>query len=336
MRDSYGRNIDYLRISITDRCNLRCLYCMPQGTQKVDMSEILTLEEMLLIAKAAAATGIRHIKVTGGEPLVRKGCCQFIRALKNVPGIETVTLTTNGILLEEHLQELVNAGIDAINISMDTRDKSLYQKITGGGDVSFVLSALEKVTQTGIPVKINVVSLDWTDIEKEYGEQIIQTGWKEMVEIARDNPVDVRFIELMPLGAGKRLKPLNHQELLEQMRAMYPQMQKDTAVHGFGPATYYQIPGFQGSIGFISALHEKFCDSCNRIRLTAQGALKTCLCYEAGVNLKEIIRSEGEEEKRYERLVAALKEAISEKPMEHCFENPVQITEKRDMSSIGG
>ena len=165
MRDHLGRQIDYMRISITDRCNLRCRYCMPEGVKCVPMEEILTLEECAEIAAWAASLGISKVKVTGGEPLVRLGCCDFIRMLKDIKGIEKVTITTNGILLERYLEELISAGIDGINISLDTLDPKLYRALTGGGDLEAVLRALEKTVKIRgdrqIPVKINAVSLDF-------------------------------------------------------------------------------------------------------------------------------------------------------------------------------
>ena len=169
MQDQYGREINYLRISITDRCNLRCRYCMPEGIKTVSMAEILTYEEIIMVVQCAARLGIRHIKVTGGEPLVRKGCAGLIRRLKEVPGIETVTLTTNGILLAEHLEALKEAGVDGINISMDTRDRELFRMITGGGEIKTVLQAVEKALHIGVKVKINAVSLDWEKMAEEGG-----------------------------------------------------------------------------------------------------------------------------------------------------------------------
>ena len=325
MKDRYDREIDYLRISITDRCNLRCKYCMPNGVPFVPMREILTLEEMCTVARCAAELGIRKIKVTGGEPLVRKNCCHLIRLLKAVPGIEKVTITTNGILLGQYLEELTDAGIDGINISMDTRDRNRFQEITGSDGLADVMNSMERAVKCSIPVKVNAVSLD-----------LGQKNWVELAELAREYPLDVRFIEMMPIGNGKAFPALDHQTLLEELRKQYPDMMPDPNVHGFGPAVYYRIPGFQGSIGFISAIHGKFCDGCNRVRLTSQGFLKTCLCFEDGADLRAILRADGSEQEKTRRLKEAMREAIFHKPAAHCFEQPGEITESRIMAAIGG
>ncbi|MDO5350288.1 MAG: GTP 3',8-cyclase MoaA [Lachnospiraceae bacterium] len=346
MNDSYGRTIDYMRISITDRCNLRCKYCMPYGVERVEPRDILTLEEIQAVAMAGAGLGIRHIKVTGGEPLTRKGCCQMVRMLKAIPGIEKVTITTNGILLGRYLEELVDSGIDGINISLDTVDRDTYREITGYDGLAEVIEVLERAASLPIPIKINAVSIDFDG------------GWASVAELARTYPVDVRFIEMMPIGYGRNFKTLNHQELLSEMKKRYPGMEPDFRVHGFGPAVYYQIPGFQGSIGLISAIHGKFCSGCNRVRLTSRGHLKTCLCFEDGVDLRSILREEEGEDVSgslranghwqwsyqscpddkalQQRLTAAMSQAIQLKPAAHCFENPEHITEVHNMADIGG
>lgn len=331
MKDSYGRTIDYMRVSITDRCNLRCKYCMPYGTELVTHRDILTFDEIREVAFAGARLGIRHIKITGGEPLVRKGCSSLICSLKAVPGIEHVTLTTNGMLLEAHLEELLDAGIDGINISLDTMDRELYRQITGQDGLETVLGVLKRAAFLPVPVKINAVSLDW-------GEMGQAENWKTLMMLARQYPVDVRFIEMMPIGYGKAFKTMDHHQLLEKMMREFPGMQREEKkekVHGFGPAVYYRIPGFLGSIGLISAVHGKFCESCNRVRLTAQGYLKTCLCFEDGVDLRGILRGNSGEN-REEILERAIKEAIGRKPAAHCFEEPERITEVRSMAAIGG
>lgn len=333
MWDRYGRDINYLRISITDRCNLRCRYCMPEGIESVPMAEILTYEEILTIVKCAAELGIRHIKVTGGEPLVRKGCTGLIGHLKDIPGIESVTLTTNGIVLEDYLDELEIAGVDGINISMDTRQEELFRMITGGGDVKRVLRAIEKSLDRGLKIKINAVSIDWEKMVKEsdFKGIVPNSGWMDMALLARELPVDVRFIEMMPIGLGKTIRSISHETLLQEMKETFSDMEESTEFHGFGPARYYHIPGFLGDVGLISALHGKFCGSCNRVRLTAKGYLKTCLCYEDGVDLKEILR--GGTGKNLER---AVRDAIWQKAKAHCFEVPSNMTETKPMSLIGG
>ncbi|MBR2528851.1 MAG: GTP 3',8-cyclase MoaA [Blautia sp.] len=325
MKDSFGRTIDYMRVSITDRCNLRCRYCMPEDIDLVPMSQILSMEEFAQAAKAAAALGICHIKLTGGEPLIRKGLDLLIRLLKSTPGIEKVTLTTNGILLREKLESLMEAGLDAVNISLDTTDPEKYRQITGRDGVSEVLAALDQVCKKGLPVKINAVS-----VRQE--KRDIQA----LVNLAKDRPVDVRFIEMMPIGNGKDFPAMSNPEIFEILKGLYPGLKEDKSQHGFGPASYYTLPGYEGSIGFISAIHGKFCKGCNRVRLTSQGYLKTCLCYENGTDLRRILRSDLPEEEIQRQLILAIQDAVEHKPREHCFESAEAVTEAATMNAIGG
>lgn len=359
IKDSYGREIDYMRISITDRCNLRCKYCMPDGVEPVSMPELLTYEELVSVASCAASLGITHLKVTGGEPLARKGCADLIRMLKAIPGIEAVTLTTNGVLLEQALPGLLAAGVDGINISLDTLDAGQYQAITGYDGLETVKRAILLAAASPVRVRLNCVSLAWEEPGagwKTSAEERTRRrpDWQDMVEFARNTPVDVRFIEMMPIGYGKRFTTVSHVELLRQMRMRYPDMEPDVDYHGAGPAVYYRIPGFAGRIGFISAIHGKFCGQCNRIRLTAQGYLKTCLCYEDGVDLRGILRqgttgvasatgpadtvnmAAACSEETRAQLCRAMEAAIAAKPGAHCFEQPEQISERHNMVSIGG
>ena len=239
MIDSFGRNIDYMRISITDRCNLRCRYCMPDGVEWLPMADILSYEEIGRVCRAAARLGIRHLKITGGEPLVRKGCPELIGSLKTIPGIEAVTITTNGILLEQHLDRLKLAGVDGINVSLDTLDRRQFAELTGFDRLDQVLSGIRRAVDAGFKVKVNAVSLKLDrDGDGSY-------GWERLAGLAREYPLDVRFIEMMPIGYGKQFETVDHQKLLEQMRQVFPDMETDTAKHGFGPAVYYRVPGFQ-------------------------------------------------------------------------------------------
>lgn len=319
MLDSFGREIDYMRISITDRCNLRCVYCMPEEIESVPMDEILTYEEIVRVVSCGAELGIKNLKVTGGEPLVRKDCAYLVGALKRIPGIEAVTLTTNGVLLKDNLDKLMDAGVDGINISLDAMDRACYAGLTGFDCQREVMKGLEAAVGAGVKVKINAVSI----------RGINEEMWPQVAELARTYPVDVRFIEMMPIGYGRRYETVNHEVLRTQMHRRYPGMEPDVSRHGYGPAVYEKIPGFRGSIGFISAIHGKFCDKCNRIRLTAQGYLKPCLCYEEGVDLKAVLRGGGD-------LRAAIGQGIAKKPAAHCFERPEQITEHHAMRGIGG
>ncbi|MCR4892910.1 MAG: GTP 3',8-cyclase MoaA [Lachnospiraceae bacterium] len=325
MRDPYGRSIDYMRLSITDLCNLRCNYCIPHGICRVPMREILTYEEILEIVETAVSLGITKYKVTGGEPLVRREALSFIRRLKEVEGLSQVTMTTNGILLKEKLEELKGTGLDGLNISLDTMNPDTYCRITGFPEFSRVLDGIYASVEAGIRTKVNVV------LQKGINEG----DWKDLILLSRDLPVDVRFIELMPIGEGDCSKGIDNRLLKEEIRRLYPDLEEDNSIHGNGPAVYVHIPGFQGSIGFISAMHGKFCTHCNRLRLTSVGELKPCLCYEDSVDLKAILRSE-EKEGRRTLLKEAIMKAISQKPGSHCFEEPCSISEQKRMVDIGG
>ena len=325
MKDKYERVIDYLRISITDRCNLRCKYCMPEGAILTTMDRLLTLEEICEAVRAGTELGISHIKLTGGEPLLRRGLVDLVGMLKKIQGVKTVTLTTNGILLEEKLPALLEAGLDGVNISLDCLDRETYKAITGYDGLDLVLGAIEASCRAGLKAKVNAVSLD-------LGERNI----RDLVLLAKDLPVDVRFIEMMPIGYGKNYPVISHEKLMAFLRREFPLIQEDPSSHGYGPAIYYQIPGFIGSIGRISAIHGKFCESCNRVRLTSEGYLKTCLCFHQGADLREILRSGKEEARRKEKLLEAMRLAIYEKPRAHCFEEPEEMTEGALMNAIGG
>jgi cyclic pyranopterin phosphate synthase len=349
MRDGYGREIDYLRISVTDKCNLRCRYCMPEDIEAVPMSEILTFEEIIETVKAASGLGIRKLKITGGEPLVRRNICNLIRMLKEVNGIEQITLTTNGILLSENIDKLIKAGIDGINVSLDTLDRKRYKRLTGFDELDRVLKGISAVLETRIPVKLNAVSIDWGAFSDKmnpeektpdsfgagYSPDMLEDSFS-LVEYARDKAIDIRFIELMPIGYGKDFPGIPHDTLIPAVKDRYSGMIRDEVKHGNGPAVYYRIPGYKGSVGFISALHGMFCENCNRIRLTTKGYLKNCLCYDTGADIKEILRSGLPDTERRERLGSVMEEVISGKPGSHCFISEENISEKSPMSSIGG
>lgn len=326
MKDTFDRKINYMRISITDRCNLRCRYCMPNGvTEKVGMQDILRYEELIEIAEAAVACGITRFKVTGGEPLVRLGCTEFVGMLKRVLGVEQVTMTTNGILLSEQLPKLKEAGLDAVNVSLDTLQPERFRDITGFDAFGRVQKGIEEALQLGVPVKINVV------LQRDANA----SEWRDLVELARRKPIDVRFIEMMPIGYGKQFDVICNEMLRAELMARYPGTTEDHRIHGNGPATYLHIPGFQGSIGFISAIHGKFCAQCNRIRLTSTGKLKPCLCYGDTIDIKSIFEKT-EVTERQEDLRSAIREAIRLKPEAHCFEELAHVTEQKEMVAIGG
>ena len=325
MIDHNNRNIDYLRISVTDRCNLRCRYCMPEGISTLPMKDILTFEEIRAVVEQAAELGLRHFRLTGGEPTVRIGLPILIREIRSVPGIEKVSMTTNGILLEKMLPDLISAGLDSVNISLDTMNREKYLEITGTDGLETVLSSVRAACSAGLKVKVNAVSL-FSDEE----------NIRSLIDLARELPVDVRFIEMMPVGYGRQFPGISHNELMKILRNLYPGMTKDDRVHGFGPAVYYRIPGYRGSVGLISAIHGKFCSSCNRVRLPPQGILKTCLCYSDGADLREILRADMPEEEKKCMLRESMREAILRKPDAHCFESPEAMTENAAMNAIGG
>lgn len=321
MRDSYGREINYMRISITDRCNLRCRYCMPDDIELCSMEELLTYEEIADVCRAAVELGICRFKITGGEPLVRKGCADLIRMLYQIPGVEEVTLTTNGVLLEKYLPELQDAGLRSVNISLDTMNREAYAKITGQDALEKVISSLKEALKCGMKVKVNTI------LQKNQNED----AWKELLLLAKKAPVDVRFLELMPIGEGKKEKPVSNEVLKEKIQNKYSVLQPDDRKHGNGPAVYYIIPGFRGSVGFISAIHGVFCDSCNRLRMTSTGELKMCLCYDKTISIREAVRSNDQAAVREN-----IEHAIHLKPEKHCFEEAEKVSEHKRMAQIGG
>ena len=323
MKDSFGRTIDYMRISVTDRCNLRCRYCMPEGIERVPMKELLTYEEIAFVCAQAAALGISCFRITGGEPLVRKNCAVLVSLLKKTPGIRQIAMTTNGVLLAEHLEELLDAGLGSVNISLNTTDREQYKAITGADELDKVLASI-RLAAGRLPVKINCV---------------VQPGFNDgaplkLAALAAELPVDVRFIEMMPIGAGKDLQTVPNSDVLRMIEEKYGRTTEDYEGRGNGPAVYRSPEGFTGRIGFISPVHRKFCRSCNRIRLTSAGDLKPCLCYADSYPLKGILR-DGEGEKE-ERIRERIREAVLRKPREHCFENRAEVTEDRRMNQIGG
>ncbi|MBR0469549.1 MAG: GTP 3',8-cyclase MoaA [Mogibacterium sp.] len=323
MLDKYGRKIEYMRVSITDRCDLRCRYCMPEGIKKVSMSQILTYEEIVRICRAASELGISKIKITGGEPFVRLGCTGLMRDIKAIEGIEEVTVTTNGQTLERYIEELKDIGIDGINISLDTLDPERFEFITGKGKLEKTLRAIELSARSGIKTKINTL------LQKEFNEDEI----KDISSLAFRYGIDVRFIEMMPVGAADADAGLSNTEVLKKLMEIWPDLEPDGSVHGNGPAVYYKRPGVRGGIGLISAMHGKFCRYCNRVRLTSQGQLKPCLSFDTGTDLMPFLKGTDDE------LKEAMRKAIIDKPKAHSFSdegNASDHAEQRLMSQIGG
>ena len=328
MKDQFQRQINYMRLSVTDRCNLRCHYCMPKGMENVlPVEKLLSFSELLFLAEEASKLGISRFKVTGGEPLVRDGVLDFVKELKKLDKVEQVTLTTNGILLKDVLPELLSAGIDGINVSLDSLKEERFAEITGLPVLPQVLEGIYASCNAGLHVKLNTV------IQKGKNEDELFS----LLALAKERPLDIRFIEMMPIGYGKNFEPYYNEEILEKIREVYPGITEDISVHGNGPAKYYRIPGFLGSLGFISALHGKFCGSCNRIRLTSEGELKPCLCYGNGYDIRAILRNTAfpEEEKRAE-VEKVFQHCILGKPESHAFEKLSEVTEHRAMGEIGG
>lgn len=322
MIDTYGREINYLRISLTDRCNMRCQYCMPGDVPSVGHDEILRYEEILLICRAALQVGIHRFKITGGEPLVRKGAVAFMQSLRQLPGVRSMTLTTNGLLLQPHIAALKHMAVDAVNISLDSLHAGQFRKISGVDGLSCVRQALAQTVQAGIQTKVNAVLL------RQTRSQLLP-----LAKLAEMMPVDVRFIEMMPIGYGAQQQGWSADEALAVLQSAYPDLHA-VQRHGNGPAVYYASQKLQGCLGMIAANTHKFCRQCNRMRLTSTGFLKPCLCYDDGVDLKAIVRSGRTD------MLAALRQAIcraaAQKPAGHCFDTAGQITENKTMNQIGG
>lgn len=323
MLDRYGRVINYLRISVTDRCNLRCCYCMPEGVQDVGMKNILTFEEIWEIVRTGVSLGITHIRITGGEPLVRKDCVDLIRGIREIPGVETITMTTNGVLLGNYGKQLKEAGVDGVNISLDTLDPEEFYKITGKRKLQEVLAGIRVAKTAGLPVKLNAVNRKELDPIP-------------LVRYAQEENLPLRFIEMMPVGYGKKYVGRSNEELRETLEAVCGKAEcmtnrEELSRMGSGPAVYYQFSDLKVPVGFISAIHGKFCDTCNRVRLTAEGYLKLCLCYDEGEDLRRVLR-EGEKE----NLRTIMEQTIFRKPAAHCFEHPAEMTETHEMVKIGG
>lgn len=328
MIDNYNRVIDYMRISITERCNLRCTYCMPNGTHMVNHEDILTFEEIEHICNLASELGIKTIKITGGEPFVRKDAIRLIARIKSFPKIENVTITTNGVLLAEHLDELKSINIDGINVSLDTLNPRIFEQITGRDEFDKVWNGITKSIEYGIPTKINCVP------QKGINDHELLN----LADLAVQMPVDVRFIEMMPIGYGKEHEPVHSEDIYRMIKRQYSGITEIHKQRGFGPAKYISGDNFKGNIGFIDAISHKFCSSCNRIRFTARGFLKPCLCYGEGIDFKTLIRNGASDEE----LTRLLKNAIKCKPYEHNFgedifsPNSEHSKEQREMYKIGG
>ena len=315
--DDLGRRIDYLRVSVTDRCNLRCQYCMPaDGISLKEHEDILELEEIAKIAEIGKELGIKKIRLTGGEPLVRLGIENLIRSLNKI-GFEDISMTTNGVLLSKKADKLKKAGLDRVNISLDTLDKEKYKEITRRDHFEDVMSGIKTALNYGFsPVKLNVVVINGFN-----DEELL-----DFAQLTKDKKLHVRFIEYMPLGGKvEKEKYINMKEVKEKLISKLS-LQK-TYTKGNGPAKYYKLPESKGSVGFISAISEHFCSGCNRFRLTADGKFRPCLARDMEVKIDDLSRKGIE--KAYEK-------ALEIKPMSHNLNSEFEKERERTMSQIGG
>lgn len=297
------QRVDYLRISVTDRCNLRCRYCLPsEGVLSVPHTEILRFEEIALVVRAGVLAGIKKVRLTGGEPLVRKGLPELVAMLAEVPGIDDLALTTNGILFPEAAVALKQAGLRRVNISLDTLRPERYAWLTRGGELVRVFAAIDTALSLGFhPVKLNMV------VMKGFNDD-------EILDVARltlKQPLHVRFIELMPFGPARELQSKHFMPTREVRARLEAYFGPLSAVHklaGSGPACYYRIPGAAGTIGFISGVSGHFCSRCNRLRLTATGEVRTCLFGRPGANLKKAVRAGADPATLAELIIRAIEQ----------------------------
>lgn len=332
MKDGQGRQIDYLRISLTDRCNLRCIYCMPEhGVKSIPHESILALEEVHKAIECASQLGIKHIRFTGGEPTVRKGLLGLIERTAQTPGIESVALTTNAILLPNMTADLKAAGLSRVNISLDTLDAEQYRFITRRGNLDDALKGVEAALSSGLsPVKLNTV--------------VVRSLNQDLLSFARltiDAPLHVRFIEYMPIGSGEDCggcgwgldDVVPAKEIIETINMQAQSiglgsLQPTTATpDGWGPAQYYRLPDAQGTVGVISAISNHFCASCNRLRLTADGKIKPCLFSDTEYDIRSALRKGDKEE-----VLSVFEAALSHKPSGHEH----RVGTRRMMSQVGG
>ena len=314
MKDQFDREITYLRVSVTDLCNLRCRYCMPDGVCRKRHEEILSFEEITEIVEAAAKLGISKIRITGGEPLVRRGCVDLCRMIAGVEGIREIDLTTNGTLLPRYAEDLKAAGVTRVNISVDSLVPEKYREITGGGRLEDALAGIDAAFRAGLtPVKLNTVLIGgFNDDEIE-----------DFVELTRDTPLELRFIELMPMGGHfGRSAYLPGDTVLERVPALSP------LPEGGGVARLYRLPDGRGRVGLISPLSRHFCASCNRLRLTSEGSLKPCLHSDQEIPVRG---------RHGEELLDTLRRAIFDKPRMHGTLDADHLSGAgRTMNTIGG
>ena len=325
MRDSHGRTMEYLRISITDRCNLRCVYCMPQDSAGPPVSrDCLSFTEISEVVRVAARLGVRRVRITGGEPLVRKDLHVLVESLSGIPGIEDISLTTNGLLLAKHARRLAASGLKRVNVSLDSLKADRYRKITGGGDIRRVFRGISEAENAGLlPVKINMIPM----------RAVNDDEIEDFATLTMFAPHHVRFIELMPVGplrheAEKMFVPtVETKERISSLAQFTP-----VGVNKSGPALYYRFADAPGCLGFISPVSQHFCASCNRLRLTYDGKIRPCLFSRREVDVRSALRS-GAPDTEIERL---LKCAVAKKPKQHLMHSDACGDRPRSMAGIGG
>ncbi len=326
LADAFHRPITYLRISVTDRCNLRCVYCMPEeGLPWIDKREILTYEEIAEIVRAAAKVGVRSIRLTGGEPLIRKDLKRLVAMIAAMPGIDDIALSTNGLLLADQVQGLVDAGLTRANISLDTLREDRFEAIARRPGLQRVLAGIDAAFAAGLgPIKLNCV------VMRGQNDDEVQA----FAEMTRDRAVAVRFIEVMPVHEnvdGHQSQYVSATEILERIRAN-GDLQPVEGPKGNGPARYYAFDGAAGSVGVISPLSHDYCDTCNRVRLSADGRLKLCLFGDHFIDLRTPVRDRAGEE----ALIAILRGSMYVKPERHHLDIGQTASAMRALSEIGG
>lgn len=318
LKDSLGRDISYLRISVTDLCNLRCRYCMPEeGIPKVSHKDILSVEEMEKIAKVFVNLGVNKIRLTGGEPLLRNGILDIVEKIGKLEGLKDFSITTNGVLLKKYAKELKLRGLNRVNISLDTLDEEKYKYITRVGKLKDVMDGIIAAKEAGLtPIKINTVLIDG------FNDNEI----KDLARLTEYEDLDVRFIELMPIGEAIKYEPegyISNSIVLEKLPELIEIQKNDPS----SPALYYKLPNAKGKIGLINPISCKFCEYCNRVRLTAQGRIKLCLHSNDEIDVREALRNGQDIEK-------IIIDAIGQKPESHHLEDGQYVSKK--MYEIGG
>ncbi|HWQ77426.1 MAG TPA: GTP 3',8-cyclase MoaA [Anaerovoracaceae bacterium] len=319
MKDSFGREISYMRISVTDRCNMRCKYCMPEeGVKNLGHDKILTFEEIARVVTAAAALGITKYRITGGEPLARKGIVSLVESLAAIDGVRELAMTTNGTMLAQHAEALKKAGLQRVNISVDSLKYHKYEDITRGGDLDAAFEGINAALKYGLtPLKLNVVAI------KGFNDDEIL----DFVQLTINHPINIRFIELMPVGRVSKdndYRYLSVGEIKEKLPCLIPLDKRE------GVAELWRYPEAQGNIGFISPMSNLFCGNCDKIRLTADGKLKPCLHTDEEIDLKDVLKTNDDG-----LLKKAIRNAVLRKGEKHLLNDGAKPVE-RGMSQIGG